>query len=546
MSERAGGPRAQGRVGTTINGKWTVDTRLGAGGMATVYAVTHRNGQRAALKMLHSHLSKHADTRARFLREGYVANAVSHPGVVGVLDDGVAEDGSAFLVLELLEGETAEARRERLGGKLPLEDALEIADQALDALAAAHEKGIVHRDVKPDNVFLTDDGRVKLLDFGLARMKDTGEATKTGVTIGTPEFMPPEQAVGKRGAVDARSDVWGLGATLFTMITGEYVHDAPTLHEQLLASATHRARPIRSLAPRVPQGVAQVIDRALELEKEHRWPSAREMQQAFRRALGAPAYESDSVTVASSRGGPISSDPTMAMSRGTPPSSDKTVRRKIVGVDRDVPHENDEVEETERVPISVDGVQVPPAPKSVRVVPPPSSTDVEMPPATPPVSTPPRTARLGNSAPEGVPAMQSGGTQAMPPITPSGGVSAVRSAPPIGPAFVDTAPMRSKVPPGMHAPQQQTMAMAAPMTPRSRPSQGQVGAPSMGPNPYAPIPSHAHHGPQGPMQAAPAPPITNGGVAPRRAMWPLVVLVVLVLIALGAVGAVVSGVVRLP
>lgn len=297
MSEasRASGRRPnQGRVGTVVNGKWTIDARIGSGGMATVYAATHRNGHRAALKMLHLPLSRDESTRARFLREGYVANAVGHDGVVHVEDDGVTEDGCAFLVLELLEGETVEARRTRTNGVMTLEEVLDVGDAALDALAAAHEKGIVHRDVKPENVFITWDAQVKLLDFGLARMKAMqAEATKTGVTIGTPEFMAPEQAQGKREEVDALSDVWALGATLFTAITGKYVHDdAVNLHEQLIASATKRARSIRALVPAVPASVAVVIDRALELEKKDRWESAREMQRALR-AARAPRTESD-------------------------------------------------------------------------------------------------------------------------------------------------------------------------------------------------------------------------------------------------------------
>jgi serine/threonine-protein kinase len=299
LGERLSGLRA-GRVGAVIKGKWRIDARIGSGGMATVYAATSTTGERGALKMLHTQLSRDESTKARFLREGYVANAINHPGVVRVLEDGEAEDGAAFLVLELLEGETMEARRERLGGALPIDMALDVADQTLDALAAAHDKGIVHRDLKPDNVFLTDGGRVKLLDFGLARMKDAkGEATAAGVTIGTPEFMPPEQALGKSAQVDARSDVWGLGAMLFTAITGKYVHEAETLHQQLIASATQRARPIRSLAPHVPPGVGFVIDKALELERDDRWPSAREMQSAFRDARGRVANEFlvDSLTV---------------------------------------------------------------------------------------------------------------------------------------------------------------------------------------------------------------------------------------------------------
>jgi eukaryotic-like serine/threonine-protein kinase len=283
MGARA--PIPTGRVGAVFGGRWRVDERIGSGGMATVYAVSDRKGNRAALKMLHSQLSRDPQTRARFVREGKVANSIEHPGVVRVLDDGVTDDGIAYLVLELLEGETIEARRLRLGGKLPIEEVLDTADMALDALAAAHAQQIIHRDVKPENFFLCLDGNVKLLDFGLARMKDANaEATRTGVTIGTPEFMPPEQALGRRDSVDARSDVWGLGATMFNAITGEYVHDAPTLHEQLMASATKRARPIRSLAPQVPPAVAVVIDRALELEMSDRWQSAQDMQDALRRA----------------------------------------------------------------------------------------------------------------------------------------------------------------------------------------------------------------------------------------------------------------------
>lgn len=346
MSEARAGRGAQGRVGTVINGKWQVDARIGSGGMATVYAATHRNGHRAALKMLHTQLSRDPSMRARFLREGYVANAVGHPGVVAVLDDGIAEDGAAFLVLELLEGETIDARRVRLGGKLPVDEALDLADQALDALAAAHDKGIVHRDVKPENVFLTNEGRLKLLDFGLARMKDAqAEATRTGVTIGTPEFMPPEQAAGRRDAVDARSDVWSLGATLFTTITGRYVHeDAQSLHEQLIASATVRPQPIRQYAPHLSPAVAHVIDRALELEKDDRWPSARHMQAALHAARDgrAKVLRAESATLfaaaipsssSPSRDGPVSSDQTVELVAPTEsrPRQRHEVRRAVLG-----------------------------------------------------------------------------------------------------------------------------------------------------------------------------------------------------------------------
>jgi eukaryotic-like serine/threonine-protein kinase len=344
-ASRATGRRPRGgRIGTVVSGKWTIDARIGSGGMATVYAATHRNGHRVAIKVLHAQLSRDEATRARFLREGYVANAVGHPGVVHVEDDGLMDDGAAFLVLDLLEGDTVEARRHRVGGAMPVEEVLEIAEQALDALGAAHDKGIIHRDLKPENLFVCNGGDVKILDFGLARMKSTQtETTKTGVTIGTPAFMPPEQARGSRDDVDARSDVWGLGATLFTALTGTFVHDADTLHEQLVANATKRARSVRELAPHVSAAVAVVIDRALELEKADRWASAGEMQRALR-AARAPRSDSGELLLESltlpaaslrpssgSRGAQTprvpapSSGPTLQFS---PPSSDPTIEEK--------------------------------------------------------------------------------------------------------------------------------------------------------------------------------------------------------------------------
>lgn len=351
-SRATGRPSNRGRVGTVVNGKWTIDARIGSGGMATVYAATHRNGRRVAIKMLHTPLSRDEATRARFLREGYVANAVGHPGVVHVTDDGVTEDGAAFLVLDLLEGDTVEEHRNRGGGAMSVDEVLDMADQALDALGAAHEKGIVHRDLKPENVFLCTSGDVKLLDFGLAQMKSTqSESTKTGVTIGTPAFMSPEQARRTREGVDARSDVWGFGATMFTALTGTFVHDAETLQEQLMANATLRARSVRELAPHVPASVAIVIDRALELDKRDRWENAREMQRALR-AARAPRSDSegfllDSLTLpaASMRhephadpepaSGPRSSSlsrPIVPSSGKTlltsPPSSDPTIKEK--------------------------------------------------------------------------------------------------------------------------------------------------------------------------------------------------------------------------
>src|SRR6202142_1700016 len=155
-------PRAQARVGSVLRGKYVIDAVLGIGGMAVVYAATHRNTKRFAIKVLHPELSANADLRARFMREGYAANSVGHPGTVTVLDDDVAEDGAAFIVMELLDGTGVDFLCEANGNQLPLRVAVTIVDQLLDVLSAAHQKGIVHRDIKPANLFATRDGTVKV------------------------------------------------------------------------------------------------------------------------------------------------------------------------------------------------------------------------------------------------------------------------------------------------------------------------------------------------------------------------------------------------
>jgi serine/threonine-protein kinase len=286
-----GVPSRRGRVGSVINGKWQVDARIGQGGMSTVYAATHKNnGSRAALKILHADLAREPEIKSRFLREGYVGNQVRHPGVVEVIDDDVTEQGEVYLVVELLEGETLEAARVASNGRLPLDRVLKYSVQVLEALSAAHAAGVVHRDLKPDNLFLTTAGRVKILDFGLARLLEGvpgAETTRTGVMIGTPEFMAPEQATARRDEIDAQSDVWGLGATMYTLITGKHIHDAGSIREHLIAAATRRAPPIRDLAPYVPPAIAAVIDRATQFEKSDRFPDARSMLAALEGAQAA-------------------------------------------------------------------------------------------------------------------------------------------------------------------------------------------------------------------------------------------------------------------
>lgn len=307
--------RARVRIGQTLCGKWHLDFLLGVGGMAAVYRATHRNGKEAAVKILHPEISVNTGVRERFLREGYAANRVKQDGAVSVLDDDMAEDGSAFLVMELLEGETLESRRERKGGKLPPTEVLSLADQVLDTLAAAHAQGIVHRDLKPENLFLTRNGRVKVLDFGIARLQElssSASATQTGSMMGTPAFMPPEQARGRWNEVDGRTDLWALGASMFTLLTGRYVHDGETVNEVLAQAITQPAASIATADPDLPTAVIELVDRSLAYEKDNRWSDAKAMQEALR-----VAYHSiDGATAGAPRASipDLASGPTFAAS----------------------------------------------------------------------------------------------------------------------------------------------------------------------------------------------------------------------------------------
>jgi tRNA A-37 threonylcarbamoyl transferase component Bud32 len=277
---------AESRLGRVLKGKYRLERVLGIGGMAAVYAATHRNRKQFAIKMLHPEYSIREKIRARFLREGYVANSVKHPGALAVLDDDVAEDGSAFLVMELLDGSTLEALYEKRGNRLPVATVLAMADQLLDVLAAAHSQGVVHRDVKPANLFYTSDGVLKVLDFGIARLRDatSGTGTQTGAMLGTVGFMAPEQLQGFMTEIDGQTDLWAVGATMFLLVAGQMAYTADNAQQMMIATLMGPARPLASMVPHVSPSVAAVIDKALAFQKKDRWSSAEAMRAAVQRA----------------------------------------------------------------------------------------------------------------------------------------------------------------------------------------------------------------------------------------------------------------------
>ncbi len=284
-------------VGRVLGGKWRLDGLIGMGGMASVYSATHRNGRRAAIKLLSPEYSRMPQVRDRFLREGYVANHIGHPGVVSILDDDVMENGQVFLVMELLEGDSF---LERINQRsLSAAQTVFIGQQVLEPLGTAHRRGISHRDIKPGNIFVCRDGRVKVLDFGLARVLEGSdlEPTRDGLVLGTVPYLSPEAARAKRDLVDWRSDIYGVGAMLFYALSGHYVHEGGSQLDMLMVTIKQPARSLAVVAPTAPPSLVELVDRALRYNPAERWQCAEEMavaaQVAFRELTGMaiPATE---------------------------------------------------------------------------------------------------------------------------------------------------------------------------------------------------------------------------------------------------------------
>ncbi len=332
------------RVGEVLNEKWTLERLLGVGGMAAVYAGKHRNGARAAIKVLHSDYARHAEVRERFRREGYAANKVNHPGVVKVLDDDIIasgpDEGAAYLVMELLEGESLQERLER-GEPMGELEFLKLAHEVLSVLEAAHDNGVVHRDLKPENLFFArqegDEGRVrvKVLDFGLARLLQSQAITTYGLALGTPSFMSPEQAAGHTDEVDGRTDLFALAATGFRLRTGQRIHEADNPVD-LIRKMGHLPAPrIRTVTPDVSEPFARVIDRALEFKREDRYVTAAAMDADVARAIAQLEAGLGATRVASAAP-PARPNPAPPPERTIELSESDLERRPACGMDESV------------------------------------------------------------------------------------------------------------------------------------------------------------------------------------------------------------------
>ncbi len=281
-------------VGGTLVGAYRVVHLIGEGGMGSVWLAEHAMlGRRAAIKVLLPELAARPDIVARFFNEAKAATEIADPGVVQVFDFGSHVDGSAYIVMELLDGEALSARLARLG-VVPLREALTLMRQAASTLGAVHARGIVHRDLKPSNIMIVRDPEVaggerpKILDFGIAKLadNDTGTKTNTAAMLGTPRYMSPEQCRGA-GLVDQRADIYSLGCVLFELVCGRAPFEAEGGGELI---AMHLMQPpprASSLRPDLPADVDALIARCLEKEPAARFASGSELAIALGTLTGS-------------------------------------------------------------------------------------------------------------------------------------------------------------------------------------------------------------------------------------------------------------------
>src|ERR671938_773886 len=255
-------------VGEVVAGRYELEELVGLGGMSSVFRARDTLLEReVALKVLHQHFTEDEQYVERFPPEARAVASLSHPNIVTILDRG-EDEGSQFIVFELVEGRTLKEVLDAQG-RLPVARALEIAIQVARGLGFAHEHGLVHRDVKPQNVILNGDGRAKVTDFGIARSLEVQGVTQSGAVLGTSNYIAPEQASGQ--LVDRTTDVYSLGVVLFELLTGE----VPFPGESFVAVAMqHVSEPPPSLLevrPDVPVCVVRAVDRALEKDPMERF-----------------------------------------------------------------------------------------------------------------------------------------------------------------------------------------------------------------------------------------------------------------------------------
>jgi serine/threonine protein kinase len=320
---------------TTIAGRYQLDGRLGVGGMSTVYlALDSRLERHVAIKLLAEHLADDPAFVSRFRREALAAARLVHPNIVQVFDFGFDESQHQhFIVMEHVSGSScAELLRDR--GHLDLEQAVDVIAQACRGLDYAHRNGVVHRDVKPGNLLVSDSDVVKLADFGIARATDQSSITQVGSVLGTAAYLAPEQARGEEAG--PRADLYSLGVVAYQLLSGRLPYEATSLSELALMQQRELPTPLAELNPRVPPELAQAVAMALEIDQEARPADAAQFAKAIQDgARGLPPVDSGSPTThlgtrAATRVLPSQDGPTAATRVAPRPAAGPQMSRQAV------------------------------------------------------------------------------------------------------------------------------------------------------------------------------------------------------------------------
>src|SRR3954467_13853599 len=280
-------------VGMQLSGRYRLDAQIGSGGMSTVYRAFDANlERRVAIKLLHREIAGDSDQLERFRREARAVAQLSHPHIVGVIDAG-EDEGRPYIVFEYVEGQTLKERIRELG-RLPVDESVAYAIEIARALGCAHSHDIVHRDVKPQNVLIDDEGSAKITDFGIARTLDEEGLTADGRVLGTTDYVSPEQALGHQ--VTGQSDLYSLGIVLFEMLTG----DVPFRGENQVAVAMKHVREelpdVQVRRPEVSAALAAVLDRATAKDLDRRYPDAATLIADLEDVLAIETSRSGQVT----------------------------------------------------------------------------------------------------------------------------------------------------------------------------------------------------------------------------------------------------------
>jgi eukaryotic-like serine/threonine-protein kinase len=322
-------------MGTVLAGRYRIDGVLGTGGMGRVYRAEHvAMGKPVAVKVLHAALGKNQEAAVRFQREALASGRLDHPNIVGVIDFGTLENGSLYLVMEVLTGEHLGQRLDR-DKRIPWAESLAIIRSVLSGLKHAHESGVVHRDIKPENIFLaTKHGEsvVKILDFGIAKLQsgvtDDQQATRAGITVGTPKYLSPEQAVG--GAITPAADLYSTSVLLYEMLVGRAPFESEDPLTLLTSHAAGEVPPFHELAPdlEVPETVEALVRHGLGKLVSERIESAVDYMRQIDEILHAhgidarttPARGSAAILEGAARGTPVGTPTPVSLRVATAPT----------------------------------------------------------------------------------------------------------------------------------------------------------------------------------------------------------------------------------